>query len=237
MHIQEANNDFVRDYLSCLICMQVVVDPWVSSNCKKIMCYECIIIYLNSTKYQSKCPQRCDKLEVNGKAVPHFYLRPNLYIQEILDKSTFICGQCTEKCVGSKNLRIHRNIQHDSDRPGLRRKLMTATEFEEHRISAFTKKQEAKICPKCNCNMLHSGRDHDCVKEMALKLFDLEILDSKLQEQEQLYRDNISILNKQSIYKQVPMYNNLNPSQLDILNGMIDCENYHPDSNHEIGMQ
>ena len=101
---------FTRDYLTCLICLEVVVDGWVSSICKKIMCYTCITKFLYETQFSKKCPQLCDS---NG--IHHVYMKPNIYIQKILVCGTFVCAKCNENCVGSQALQIHKELRHKKE--------------------------------------------------------------------------------------------------------------------------
>ena len=68
------------------------------------MCYLCILKFLKARGNQGMCPFKCDS---EGKS-EHMYLRPNMYVQEILRNGSIACGECGDIFTSAKSVIEHK---------------------------------------------------------------------------------------------------------------------------------
>ena len=79
--IKDALYESVENSITCLICLDIIIDPIVCMSCHHSFCNSCIHKWLSNKKI---CPNRCGNTKYQN----------NLEIKKLLSKIKFSCKKC-----------------------------------------------------------------------------------------------------------------------------------------------
>lgn len=134
-----SNIDIFEEYITCMICLEIVENPRECNICHKVFCYKCLAIWIGSSDL--KCPLKCKSMIVQADSI-------------ILDILASLQYYCKNKAKGCKKVLYYNELEKHLN-SCLYEKVLCPNDFCSHEtlkvnLNNHTKKCDfQKVCPYC----------------------------------------------------------------------------------------